>query len=139
MVFKERFTSKLFIEFMRRLVRQADGRKIFLILDGHPVYHAERGKQWVAKRQDHIELIILPSYSPDLNPDKLLNQDVKSNVVGRWRAKDQAELMADVRGYNAKHATPTANCPKLFSASRRPIGSVSQWEEDVFSLFVPEY
>ena len=99
MVFKERFTSKLLIEFMGRLVRQADGRKIFLILDGQPVHRAKMVKQWVAKREDLIELILLPSYSPDLNPDELLNQDVKSNAVGRCRAKDQANLIADVRGY----------------------------------------
>ena len=27
----------------------------------------------------------LPSYSPELNPDELLNQDVKSNALGRVR------------------------------------------------------
>ncbi len=99
MVFKERFTSRRFIGFMRRLVRQADGQKVFLILDGHPVHRAKLVKQWVAKREALIELFTLPGYSPDLNPDELLNQDVKSNAVGRRRAKDQADLIADVRGY----------------------------------------
>jgi len=41
----------------------------------------------------------LPGYSPDLNPDELLNQDVKSNAVGRRRPANQQEMMATVRSY----------------------------------------
>lgn len=41
----------------------------------------------------------IPAYSPELNPDEILNQDVESNAVGRRRAHNQKELMANVRGY----------------------------------------
>ena len=41
----------------------------------------------------------LPAYSPELNPDELLNQDVKSNALGRQRPSDQAEMMATLRSY----------------------------------------
>ena len=40
----------------------------------------------------------MPAYSPELNPDEYLNNDVKANAVGRRRAKDRADLLADVRG-----------------------------------------
>ena len=46
-----------------------------------------------------VSLFILPSYSPDLNPDEVLNNDVKQNAVGRCRARNQQDLIADVRGY----------------------------------------
>ena len=41
----------------------------------------------------------MPAYSPDLNPDEFLNNDVKANAVGRRRASSREDMMADVRGY----------------------------------------
>lgn len=98
MVFKRRFRADVFHEFLSRLVRQSK-RKVFLIVDGHPVHRAKKIKLWVDKNDDRIRLFFLPSYSPELNPDELLNQDVKSNAVGRRRARDQQELIRNVRGY----------------------------------------
>lgn len=98
MVFKHRFNADVFIEFMRRLIKSA-GRKVYLIVDGHPAHKARKVKQWLAEREDRIRLILLPAYSPDMNPDEFLNHDVKQNAVGRRRALSQDDLIADVRGY----------------------------------------
>jgi len=98
MVFKRRFTSDVFIEFMRRLIRSAR-RKVYLIVDGHPVHKSRKVKKWLARHEKHIRMILLPAYSPDLNPDEFLNHDVKQNAVGRRRAVSRADMMADVRGY----------------------------------------
>ena len=98
MVFKRRFTGQVFIEFMRRLVRSA-GRKVYLIVDGHPVHKSGEVRQWLAQHEAQIRMILLPAYSPDLNPDEFLNHDVKQNAVGRRRATSRQEMMADVRGY----------------------------------------
>jgi hypothetical protein len=43
--------------------------------------------------------IILPGDSPHLNPDELLNQDVKSNAVGRKRAHSLSEMLSHVRSF----------------------------------------
>lgn len=99
MVFKQRFKAPVFIEFLRRLTRQQDGRKIFLIVDGHPVHRAKKVKDWLKKNTHKIRLFRLPGYSPELNPDEVLNQDVKSNSLGRKRSHNQQELMANVRSY----------------------------------------
>jgi len=98
MVFRERFKDRVFLNFLTRLVRQVS-RKIFLIVDGHPVHRAARVTRWVSAHAKRIELFRLPSYSPDLNPDEMLNQDVKSNAVGRRRAGSQTELVSAVRGF----------------------------------------
>jgi hypothetical protein len=42
-------------------------------------------------------MFLLPSYSPQLNPDELLNHDVKANAVRRNRAKTRSEMMENVR------------------------------------------
>jgi transposase len=98
MMFRERFTGPLFIRFLRRLLRSID-QKVFLILDSHPVHRSSKVKKWVAERSEHIELFFLPSYSPELNPDEYLNNDVKSNAVGRQRAATPDELQENVRSY----------------------------------------
>ena len=98
MVFKERFTTPVAIGFLRRLLRHS-GRRVFLIWDGHPVHRSAKVRKWVEKHRERIEMFFLPGYSPELNPDELLNQDVKTNAVGRQRAKDQWELISNVRSY----------------------------------------
>lgn len=98
MVFKGRFTAPVMILFLGRLVRHTE-RKVFLILDGHPVHRARAVARWLAEHAEQIEMFLLPGYSPDLNPDELLNNNVKSNAVGRKRAKDQPELVENVRSY----------------------------------------
>ena len=98
MVFKRRFTAAVFIDFLRRLVRSA-GRKVYLIVDGHPVHTSRAVARWLARHAEEIRLIPLPPYSPELNPDEFLNHDVKQNAVGRRRARNRQEMMADVRGY----------------------------------------
>ena len=98
MVFDERFTARVFLKFLGRLIHHA-GRKVYLIVDGHPVHKSGQVARWLKEHDQEIRMFFLPSYSPELNPDELLNQDVKSNAVGRRRAKDKPDLMANVRGY----------------------------------------
>src|SRR5215218_5702901 len=98
-VFKQRFTAAVLIDFLARLVRQAGGQKLILILDGHPVHRAKKVRDWVAAHREQIELQFLPGYSPELNPTELLNQDVKTNALGRRRPRSQDELIGDTRSY----------------------------------------
>jgi len=106
MIFKHRFRTDVFLEFLRRLLRQVS-RYIFLIIDSHPVHVAAKVKKWVKKNEKRIQVFYLPSYSPELNPDEMLNQDVKSNAVGRRRPRDQNQMMRNVRSY-------------LYSRQRKP-------------------
>ena len=98
LVFRQRFTARVFLEFLRRL-RRLTKRKLYLIADRHPVHQAARVKRWLAKHARQVQLFWLPPYSPELNPDELLNQDVKTNAVGRMRPRDEQELLGNVRSY----------------------------------------
>jgi transposase len=98
MIFKEKFRNPVFLRFLRRLVRHA-GRKVYLIVDRHPVHRAKAVKQWLAKHSNQIKMFYLPSYSPELNPDEYLNNDVKTNSVGRTRPYDQPEMVGMLRSY----------------------------------------
>lgn len=97
-VFTGRFTADVFIDFLKRLVRTSP-RKVYLIVDRHPTHRAKKVKRWLAKHPEEIELFYLPPYSPERNPDEYLNQDVKTNAVGRYRARDLSELVDNIRSY----------------------------------------
>jgi transposase len=101
MVFKERFQADVFLDFLKRLIRQVK-RKVFLIADRHPVHRAGKVKMWLAENEHRIRLFFLPSYSPELNPDELLNQDVKSNALGRRRPRTRDEMVESIRQYLRK-------------------------------------
>ena len=98
MVFRERFTNRVFLRFLRRLLRQIR-RPVFLIVDRHPVHLAKAVQRWVAERPERLQLFFLPGYSPELNPDEFLNNDVKSNALGRRRPREVTQLLATVRSY----------------------------------------
>jgi len=99
-IFEGKFTAKLFIGFLQRLIGQNPGRKIFLICDNHSTHHAKVVKQWVAARTDRIELIFLPAYSPELNPDEYLNQDLKRHMREiHPRPVDKPGLKATLRSF----------------------------------------
>ena len=98
-VFDEKFTGPVFLDFLKRLVKDARGRKLMLILDGHPAHRARVVRDWVAAHSTLIELHFLPGYSPELNPAECLNQDVKTNALGKRRPVNITELKADVRGF----------------------------------------
>ena len=97
-VFQDEFRAPVFIDFLKRLLRQIP-QKVFLIVDGHPVHRSRSVKAWLARNEGRLRVFFLPAYSPHLNPDELLNQDVKSNAVGRRPPSDREELMYNVRGF----------------------------------------
>jgi transposase len=98
-LFTGSFTGSVFIDFLGRLLRDSGGRKVHLIVDGHPVHRAKAVSAWVGRHADRIELHFLPGYSPELNPVELLNHDVKANAAGRRRPRSAAELRDELRGY----------------------------------------
>jgi len=98
-LFTGSFTGAVFIDFLRRLLRDCQGRKVHLIVDGHPVHRAKLVSAWVGRHGERIELHFLPGYSPELNPVELLNHDVKANAAGRRRPRSAGELREELHRY----------------------------------------
>jgi transposase len=114
-VFEGSFNVKLFLGFLTRLRKQAK-RKVFLIVDGHPVHRAKLVKAWREAHKEEMEIILLPGYSPELNPDEMLNNDVKTSALRKRRPRHVEQLKTDVRSY-------------LFSTQKRPDVVRSYFEE----------
>ena len=72
-------TAEKFIDFLEHLVAQAT-TKIIVFADHHPAHEAQAVDQWLEGRESEIELRWLPRYSPELNPDEFLNNDLKQEL-----------------------------------------------------------
>jgi len=99
MVFEDNFTGSKFISFLGRLVRQIK-QKVFLIVDNHKVHHSKKVKAYVEK--ERLELFYLPPYCPDMNPQELVNQDVKANSGNFRSVKSVTDLTINLRYYLTK-------------------------------------
>lgn len=88
--------SEIILDFLRRLIRQVP-QKVFLIVDKPTVHLAAKVNRWLEQYAERIRMFLLPSYSPQLNPDELRDRDVKANAVGRKRAKTKREMVENVR------------------------------------------
>ena len=95
MVVEGTVTAAVFIQFMKRLMTGTK-KKIYLIVDGHPTHRSKLAKQFVADSRGKIELVYLPPYSPELNPDELAWNVLKNGIVGRSTVKDKGELKTKV-------------------------------------------
>jgi transposase len=82
MIVPGRVNAGEFINFIKRLLVGASGM-IFLIVDGHPAHKARRVTDFVESVKDRFRLFFLPPYSPELNPDERVWNDLKNNAVGR--------------------------------------------------------
>jgi transposase len=91
MIIDEAFDAAKLIEFLQALINDAD-KKVFLILDNLRVHHSKMVKEWVAERENKIELFYLPSYSPELNPEERLNADLKQAIGKRVPIRTKAKL-----------------------------------------------
>jgi transposase len=101
MLYKETMTSQVLIKFMSRLVKDSP-RKVFLILDNLRVHHSKVVKAWLEENKEQIEVIYLPSYSPELNPDEYLNGDLKHNIRSGVPARSEKELAKKTRSFMRK-------------------------------------
>jgi transposase len=72
--------ATVFREFLKRLITGMT-RKIFLIVDGHPMHKAKLVQRFVSENSDAIELFFLPPYAPELNPDELAWAHIKTRVA----------------------------------------------------------
>lgn len=95
-VFAGRFSQDVFIDFLRRLLKTARGRKLILIVDGHPGHRGHKARDFIDAHAELLEVVYLPGYSPDLNPAEYLNNDTKQGVLSR-RPATADELIGSTR------------------------------------------
>ena len=101
MITKGRVNAKVFIEFLKRLLVNAPG-PAFLIVDGHPTHKAKCVRQFVESQEGKLRLFLLPPYSPELNPDEYVWNDLKNNCIGRKALSSKEQLRKQVLSHLRK-------------------------------------
>jgi len=113
MIFKDNFSNAVCLKFLRRLLKQ-NRRKVILIWDGHPVHCSAAVARFLAANAARLKVYRLPTYSPDLNPDELVNNDVKSNALGRKRPRTLKQMIRHVRAHMRKRQNDPALVRRFF-------------------------
>ena len=117
MIYEGTFTAETFVKFLKQSVKAARGRKIIVIVDNLRVHHSKAVSEWLADKESTIELEYLPAYSPELNPDEYLNNDVKANVHRRAMPRNKDELRANVENH-LKHIAKNPNRVRSYSNAK---------------------
>jgi len=115
MFYKERMCADVLINFMQRLIKSAD-KKVYLILDNLRVHHAKKVKAWEEKHKSKIALFYLPGYSPDLNPDEYLNNDLKAGVSKKPDSRQKGKLKKNALSQMRSIQKQPARIAKYFQA-----------------------
>ncbi|MGC9208206.1 transposase, partial [Acidithiobacillus sp.] len=87
-----------FIAFLEKLITNAT-QKIFLVVDNLRVHHAKVVSTWLAGKQDRIELVFLPPYAPESNPDEYLNRDFKTALRTGPMSTDTQSLLEKAKSF----------------------------------------
>jgi transposase len=95
MIVEGKVDAARFCQFLQRLLVRAR-RPIFLIVDGHPVHRAARVTAFVAATRGRLRLFALPPYSPELNPDEHVWNEVKYHGLGRQTLTGPRDLKTKV-------------------------------------------
>lgn len=90
-----RVNAKVFVSFLSRLLVGAR-HPIFLIVDGHPTHKAKATQRFVASTAGRLRLFFLPPYSPELNPDEHVWNDLKNNAIGRTAITGPDQMKREV-------------------------------------------
>jgi len=89
--------NKEFHTFLQRLMVNAE-KPIFLVLDNLGIHKTKRIQEYVEAQNGMLRLFFLPPYSPNLNPDELVWNDLKGKM-GRTAPAEKSELKAKVNGF----------------------------------------
>ena len=90
--------ADVFIEFLGRLVESA-GHPVYLVVDGHPTHKAAKTRKFVESTKGRLKLFFLPGYSPDLDPDELVWNNLKSQGTGKRAITGPDQLKKLVLGH----------------------------------------
>ena len=116
MIIDGRFNGGVFITFLKQMIKYSR-QKIYFVTDGHPAHKTKKLNEWLNENKDRIEVFFLPPYSPELNPQQYVNQDVKTNVIGKKRPINKEQMRNNVEDFMANRKNDRKQVQKYFHVS----------------------
>jgi transposase len=86
-----KITAPVFIAFLKRLIMNYP-KTIFLIVDGSSSHKAKVVQRYLETVKDRLRLFFFPPYAPEINPDELVWNEVKTHGVGRTMIRTPDDL-----------------------------------------------
>ncbi|WP_428239786.1 IS630 family transposase [Gynuella sp.] len=90
-IFTGKFNAEGLTEALKDLLSNRK-KPIFVIMDGHPVYKSKAVRDFLKEQRKRIQVFLLPPYAPDLNPDELVWNNVRSTGTARTPLKNGESL-----------------------------------------------
>lgn len=116
MILDGTFNGSVFLEFLAQLIKYKQ-QKIFLVVDGHSAHKTKVVNAWLEENKSRIEIFFLPPYSPELNAQEYVNQDLKTNVIGKKRPINKAQMRNNVEEFMNKRKNDRRQVQKYFHVS----------------------
>jgi len=116
MIIDGRFNSEVFQTFLQQMIKYSR-QKIFFVTDGHPAHKTMKLNEWLSENRARIEVFFLPPYSPELNPQEYVNQDVKTNVIGKKRPINKTQMRTNVENFMNRRKNDQRQVQKYFHVS----------------------
>lgn len=108
-----RFNSDVFKTFLKQMIKYRK-QKIYFVTDNHSAHKTKILNEWLGKNKKRIEVFFLPPYSPELNPQEYVNQDVKTNVIGKKRPINKGQMKSNVEDFMNKRKNNKKQVKKYF-------------------------
>ena len=86
-----KINSERYIEFLKALI-QGRERPLILIVDRASFHLSKKVRDFVRAHRTKLRIYFLPPYSPELNPDEQVWNDIKDKNLGKKAIKDKIEL-----------------------------------------------
>jgi transposase len=116
MILDGRFNGEVFKTFLQQMIKYSR-QKIYFVTDGHPAHKTKMLNEWLAENKDRIEVFFLPPYSPELNPQEYVNQDVKTNIIGKKRPINKVQMRTNVEDFMNGRKNDKKQVQKYFHVS----------------------
>lgn len=100
----DRYDADVFLSFLKNVLHRYPDRRIVMILDNAKIHHAKLLTEFLESNKEHLRLLFLPPYSPNLNKiEELwgwLKNSVINNVFFHTRASIQQAVQKFVQWVN---------------------------------------
>jgi transposase len=110
----KRKTGKQFLDFIKRVDQKYDSsiKQIFLILDNSSIHKSNKVKQTLARHHPRIQLVFLPTRSPELNLIEVRWLWMHRQAINNSTFENEQDIGKAVSewtvNYNKKHTAKTS-------------------------------
>jgi transposase len=111
--YRGKMNQSHYIDFLERLIKTSN-KKVYAIADNLSVHHGMKVREWAGKSADKIKLFYLPKYSPHLNPDEYLNNNLKHEMAKKGYSANADEVQAKATGIMRSIQNKTGRVESFF-------------------------